>query len=262
MPPVFFVCSPVPPAGRSQAKGCPMAYELFYWDGIPGRGEFVRLALEHAGADYIDVARTDGGTARMMSMMKGKTGTFTPFAPPFLRDGDIVVSHVANILLYLGGRLGLAPEDEAGRFEANGLQLTITDFVGEIHDVHHPIGVSLYYHEQKQEAGRRAENFLDERLPKFLGYFEKQLSGNGEGQIHAVGDALTYVDLSLFHLLEGLRYAFPKAMQAAEPDYPLLVALNAQVRELPRIKAYLASKRRLAFNEEGIFRHYPELDLE
>ncbi len=259
MPPAFFVHSPVPPAWRSHAKGFPMTYELFYWDGIPGRGEFVRLALEQAGADYIDVARTEGGMGRMMAMMKGKAGTFTPFAPPFLKDGDVVVSHVANILLYLGGRLGLAPKDEAGRFEANGLQLTITDLVGEIHDVHHPIGVSLYYHEQRDEALRRAENFRDERLPKFLGYFERKL-GNGEGQVHAVGAALTYVDLSLFHLLEGLRYAFPKAMQAAEPDYPLLVALNAQVRELPRIKAYLASKRRLAFNEEGIFRYYPELD--
>ena len=260
MPPAFFIHLPVPPAWRSQAKGFPMTYELFYWDGIAGRGEFVRLALEQAGADYIDVVRTEGGIGRMMSMMKNKTARFAPFAPPFLKDGDVVVSHVANILLYLGGRLGLAPKDEAGRFEANGLQLTVTDFVGEIHDVHHPLGVSLYYHEQKDEALRRAENFRDERLPKYLGHFEKHLTKNGEGQIHAVGDALTYVDLSLFQLLEGLRYAFPKAMQAAEPDYPLLVALNAQVRELPRIKAYLASKRRLAFNEEGIFRHYPELD--
>lgn len=237
-----------------------MTYELYYWDGIPGRGEFVRLALEQAGADYVDVARTTGGMARMMAMMKNRTGNFTPFAPPFLKDGEVVVSHVANILLYLGSRLGLAPKEEAGRIGANGLQLSITDFVNEIHDVHHPIGVSLYYEDQKDEALRRAEDFLDERLPKFLGYFERQLAKNADGQIHAVGGALTYVDLSLFHLVEGLRYAFPNAMKAAEPDYPLLVALNVQVRALPRIKAYLASTRRLAFNEEGIFRHYPELD--
>ena len=237
-----------------------MAYDLYYWDGIPGRGEFVRLALEQAGADYVDVARTDGGMARMMSVMKNKTAGFVPFAPPFLKDGDVLVSHAANILLYLGERLELAPKDEAGRFEANGLQLSVTDFVAEVHDVHHPVGTSLYYEDQKPEALRRAENFLDERLPKFLGYFEKQLSKNADGQIHAVGDALTYVDLSLFHILEGLRYAFPNAMKVAEADYPKLVALNAQVRELPRIKAYLASDRRLPFNEEGIFRHYPELD--
>ncbi|MCW0001222.1 glutathione S-transferase [Pararhizobium sp. YC-54] len=237
-----------------------MTYELYYWDGIPGRGEFVRLALEQAGADYVDVARTDGGMARMMAMMKNKTAGVAPLAPPFLRDGEFLVSHAANILLYLGNRLGLAPEDEAGRITAHGLQLTITDFVAEIHDTHHPIGVSLYYEDQKDEALRRAENFLEERLPKFLGYFERQLTKNSHRQVHALGGTLTYVDLSLFHLVEGLRYAFPGAMTAAEPDYPLLVALNAQVSHLPRIKAYLASERRLAFNEQGIFRHYPELD--
>lgn len=237
-----------------------MTYELYYWDGIPGRGEFVRLALEQAGADYVDVARNDGGMARMMAMMKNRTAGVVPLAPPFLKDGDLVISHAANILLYLGNRLRLAPEDEAGRVTTHGLQLAITDFVAEIHDTHHPIGVSLYYEDQKDEALRRAENFLDERLPKFLGYFEKQLAKNGQGQVHAFGDMLTYVDLSLFHLVEGLRYAFPAAMTAAEPDYPLLVALNAQVRKLPRISTYLASERRLAFSEQGIFRYYPELD--
>lgn len=256
MPSAFFLPNKPCPADGSSA----MTYELYYWDGIPGRGEFVRLALEQAGADYVDVARSDGGMARMMSVMKNKTAGFVPFAPPFLKDGDVLVSHVANILLYLGERLELAPKDEAGRLETNGMQLSITDFIAEIHDTHHPIGVSLYYEEQKDEALRRSENFLDERLPKFLGYFEKQLKKNAEGQIHAVGDVLTYVDLSLFHLVEGLRYAFPNAMEAAEPDYPMLIGLNAQVHALPRIAAYLASDRRLPFNEEGIFRYYPELD--
>jgi glutathione S-transferase len=237
-----------------------MTYELYYWDGIPGRGEFVRLALEQAGADYIDVARNDGGMARMMAMMKNKAAGIVPLAPPFLKDGDLVISHAANILFYLGNRLGLAPEDEAGRITANGLQLSITDFVAEIHDTPHPIGVSLSYEDQKDEALRRSENFREERLPKFLGYFERQLTKNRQGQVHVLGETLTYVDLSLFHLVEGLRYAFPAEMTAAEPDYPLLVALNAQVRKLPRIKAYLASERRLAFNEQGIFRYYPELD--
>ena len=237
-----------------------MTYELYYWDGIPGRGEFVRLALEQAGADYIDVARNDGGMARMMAMMKTKTAGVTPLAPPFLKDGDLVISHAANILFYLGNRLGLAPEDEAGRITANGFQLSITDFVAEIHDTHHPIGVSLYYEDQKDEALRRSENFREERLPKFLGYFERQLTKNRQGQVHVLGETLTYVDLSLFHLVEGLRYAFPAEMTAAEPGYPLLAALSAQVRKLPRIKAYLALERRLAFNEQGIFRYYPELD--
>ncbi|WP_438750965.1 glutathione S-transferase [Pararhizobium sp. O133] len=237
-----------------------MTYELYYWDGIPGRGEFVRLALEQAGADYVDVVREEGGTARMMAVLKGRTKGFVPFAPPFLKDGDLLISHVANILLHLGGKLGLAPKDEAGRLEANSLQLSITDFVAEIHDVHHPIGVSLYYEDQKEEALRRAEDFRDERLPKFLGYYEGQLGKNAKGEIHAVGETLTYVDLSLFHVVEGLHYAFPKAIAAAEPDYPMLVGLHAQVKALPNIKAYLASGRRLAFNEQGIFRHYPELD--
>jgi glutathione S-transferase len=196
----------------------------------------------------------------MMAMMKNSKAGIAPFAPPFLKDGDLVISHAANILLYLGNRLGLAPEEEAGPMTANGLQLCITDFVAEIHDTHHPIGVSLYYEDQEDEALRRSENFREERLPKFLGYFERLLTKNGQGQVYALGETLTYVDLSLFHLIEGLRYAFPAEMTVVEPEYPLLVALNAQVRELPRIKAYLASERRLAFNEQGIFRYYPELD--
>ena len=237
-----------------------MTYELYYWDGIPGRGEFVRLALEQAGADYIDVARAEGGTERMMAMMKHPATGMEPFAPPFLKHGEALVSHVANILLYLGGRLDLAPKDEIGRLETNALQLTITDFLTEIHDCHHPVGTALYYEDQKAESLRRSENFLGERLPKFLGYFERQLSADAQGNVHAVGGMLTYVDLSLFQVVEGLRYAFPKAMKAAEPDYPQLAALAAQIRKLPRIKTYLASDRRLAFNVNGIFRHYPELD--
>lgn len=236
-----------------------MTYELFYWNGIQGRGEFVRLALEQGGADYVDVTRTEDGSSRMMAMMKNAKGDFTPFAPPFLKNGDVIVSHVANILLYLGKPLGLAPEDEAGRFEANALQLSITDFVTEIHDTHHPIGVSFYYEDQKDEALRRTEDFLAERLPKFLGYFEKQLTKT-DGRIHAVGGNLTYVDLSLFQLLDGLTYAFPKAMKSSDSEYPKLTTLYAQVKALPRIKAYLDSDRRLPHSENGIFRHYPELD--
>ncbi|MCZ4094566.1 glutathione S-transferase [Sinorhizobium psoraleae] len=241
-----------------------MPYKLYYWDGIPGRGEFVRLALEEAGADYVDVAREpDGqerGTRAMLKLLRDGDGETIPFAPPFLKDGDLLISHVANILFYLGPKLGLAPQDESLRFVANGLQLTITDFVAEIHDTHHPIGVSLYYEDQKPEALRRSSDFLSERLPKFLGYFERVLRQNPRAGTHIVGDRLSYVDLSLFQVVEGLRYAFPKAMRDYEANIPGLIALRDAVAERPNIRSYLASDRRLSFNEAGIFRHYPELD--
>lgn len=236
-----------------------MSYELYYWDGIQGRGEFVRLALEEAGAEYRDVAREDGGTGRMMEFLDGEAGQ-RPFAPPFLKDGDRVVSHVANILQYLGPRVGLVPADDAVRCFAHGLQLTITDFITEIHDTHHPLGVDDYYEDQKPEAKVRTSQFLRSRLPKFLGYFEQILALNPDGPHHAVGTGLSYVDLSLFQLLEGLCYAFPKAMHGHEKSYPHLSAIHRRVRELPNINAYLSSERRLPFNESGIFRHYPELD--
>lgn len=241
-----------------------MTYELYYWDGIPGRGEFVRLALEDAGAAYVDIVRgpeaRGQGTTAMLDILGSRQEANIPFAPPFLRDGGVLVSHVANILFYLGPRLGLSPQDEQGRIFANGLQLTLTDFITEIHDCHHPIATSLYYEDQKSEAKRRTDNFLAERLPKFLGYFERVLRQNPAGTKHPVGDATTYVDLSLFQVIEGLRYAFPKAMVAAEKEIPLLQALHDAVMQRPRIAAYLASERRLAFNKAGIFRHYPELD--
>lgn len=239
-----------------------MPYELYYWDGIQGRGEFVRLALEDAGADYVDVTRVPGrGTEAMMKILESTIDAQIPFAPPFLRDGDAVVSHVANILLYLGPKLGLAPEDEALRWFANGLQLTITDFVAEIHDTHHPIATSKYYEEQKDEAKARTAEFLKHRVPKFLGYFERVLTQNPDGSTQIVGNHITHVDLSLFQVLQGLRYAFPKAMRDHADRYPALTRLHDAVEARPRITAYLNSPRRLAFNESGIFRHYPELDV-
>ncbi|MBX4934801.1 glutathione S-transferase [Rhizobium bangladeshense] len=238
-----------------------MAYELYYWDGIQGRGEFVRLALEEAGADYIDVTRQPGrGTGAMLEIMKSEAEPHIPFAPPFLKDGDLLISHVANILFYLGPKLSLAPEDESLRYVANCLQLTITDFVAEVHDTHHPIDVSLYYEDQKQEAKARSAAFIRDRIPKFLGYFERVLTRNTKGTEHMVGNALTYVDLSLFQVIEGLTYAFPNAMANSMAEYPALLALHDSVAKRPNIARYLASPRRLAFNEEGIFRHYPDLD--
>jgi glutathione S-transferase len=238
--------------------GSPMRYQLYYWPGIQGRGEYVRLALEEAGADYTDVARGGHGMAAMMKMMEGDSGT-PPWAPPFLKAGKLVIGQTANILLYLGARHGLAPKAEAGRLWVHQLQLTIADFVTEVHDTHHPIGVSLYYEDQRGPAEKRTEEFWKDRVPKYLGYFE-ELLGSGGGS-YITGRRLTHVDLSLFQIVEGLRYAFPKRMQAFERKIPGLVELHDRVAERPNIKAYLESDRRIAFNEDGIFRHYRELDI-
>jgi glutathione S-transferase len=234
-----------------------MRYELYYWPGIQGRGEYVRLALEEAGADYVDVARSQRGMAGMMKMMEARRGT-PPFAPPFLKAGKLVIGQTANILLYLGSRHGLAPKAEAGRLWAHELQLTVADFVAEVHDTHHPIGVSLYYEDQRGPAKKRTEEFWKERVPKYLGYFERLLNSSGA---HLTGRRLTYVDLSLFQIVEGLRYAFPNRMKAFERKIPGLIDLHDRVAARPNIKAYLASDRRIPFNEDGIFRHYKELDI-
>ena len=233
-----------------------MRYELYYWSGIQGRGEFVRLALEDAGADYVDVAREQGDAA-IMPFLHGERAGLRPFAPPFLKAGRTVVAQTALILDWLGPRLGLLPEGAAARLQARQLQLTISDFVAEVHDTHHPLGASLYY-EQQRDAGRlRAADFRKQRLPKFLGWFEDALT-RGDGR-HALG-AHSYVDLSLFQLAAGLDYALPRAMRRQWPKLPQLRALAERVAARPRVAAYLASPRRLPFNEDGIFRHYPELD--
>jgi glutathione S-transferase len=240
-----------------------MRYQLFYWPSIPGRGEFVRLALEQAGAVYDDVARMRGrdkGVAALMRGLDDSRNPFAPFAPPYLQAGKRVIGQTANILLFLGARHGLAPGDEGGRLWAHQLQLTIADFVGEVHDVHHPVGSSLYYEDQKREARRYAQQFREERIPKYLGYFERVLKRNPRGSRFMVGARLGYVDLSMFQVMAGLDYAFPNAMAQSRRRYPLLRALAARVATQPHIAAYLASPRRLVFNNEGIFRHYAELD--
>ena len=239
-----------------------MVYELFYWPSIQGRGEFVRLALEEAGANYVDVARVSkrgAGVARLMRYLKGREMR-PPFAPPFLKAGRLVIGQTANILLFLGQRHGLAPQDEAGRLWTNALQLTVADFVAEIHETHHPIASSLYYQDQKKEARRRAADFLKNRGPKFLGYFESILARNTRSERYLVGAKLSYVDLSLYQVVAGLSYAFPHAMAQAARRHQRVFALHARMQERPRIAAYLASTRRIAFNQDGIFRHYPELD--
>jgi glutathione S-transferase len=238
--------------------------ELYYWPTIQGRGEFVRLLLEEAGAEYVDVARlprAQGGVAALMRFLDGKEPGALPFAAPFVRVGDAIVSQTANILAFLAPKLGLVPDDATARAEANQIQLTIADVVAEAHDAHHPIAGSLYYEDQKKEAKRRAQSFVKERIPQYLEWLEDVLARNAMSERQwLVGRELTYVDLSAFQLVEGLRYAFPNAMARVERRIPRLVALRDRVAARPRIAAYLASERRLPFNEEGIFRKYPELD--
>jgi glutathione S-transferase len=234
-----------------------MSYELYYWPTIQGRGEFVRLALEHAGAEYVDVARGRGGVAAMQRLMD-RAAAYPPFAPPFLKDGEVLIAQTANILLYLGPRLGLAPKDEAGKLWAHQLQLTVTDLVVEIHDTHHPVTSWLYFEEQIPSAKRRTRDFWRYRVPKFLGYFEKILARSGGNFL--LGRRLTYVDLSLFQIVEGLRYGFPQRMKRFEKKIPRVIALRDRVARRPRIAAYLASERRIPFSQWGIWRYYKQLD--
>jgi glutathione S-transferase len=241
-----------------------MKYVLYYWPGIQGRGEYVRLALEEAGAAYEDIALVPedegGGVAAMSRFLEGDDVERPPFAPPFLRAGRLLIGQTPNILLYLGGRLGLAPRDTAGRFWTHQLQLTIADLIVEAHDTHHPIGSGLYYHEQKPEARRRTRDLLAHRLPKFYGYFERVLARNPARSRWLVGSRLTYADLSLAQVIAGLRYALPKASRRILRAHPRLGALHDAVFARPRIRRYVASPRRLAFNEDDLFRRYPELD--
>ncbi len=237
-----------------------MRYQLYYWPGIQGRGEFVRLALEEAGADYDDVARTPDGMEALMRLMEGGDIAHPPFAPPFLKAGRLVIAQTANILLWLGPRHGLAPASESGRLWVHQLQLTLADFVVEIHDTHHPLGPNFYYEDQKPEAKRRTADFLRARAPKFLGYFEDVLAKSPARGGWLAGARLSYADLSLFQVVEGLRYAFPHAMARLENKLPRTRALHERVAARPNVKAYLDSDRRLPFDESGIFRHYPELD--
>ena len=238
-----------------------MRYELYYQPSIQGRGEFIRLALEEAGADYLDVARDPNfGRPGIMKFLEDPALEHPPFAPPFLKAGELLISQTANILQFLAPRLGLVPEKEESRLWAHQLQLTVADWLYETGQTHHPIANVLYYEEQKDEAKKRAAHFTAIRIPKFAGYFERILNLNADGGDFIFGEEVSYVDLSLFQMIEGLRYAFPKTMAQVEPQHPKLVTLHDRVMARARIAAYLASPRRLPFNEQGIFRHYPELE--
>ena len=240
-----------------------MVYELYYWPTIQGRGEFVRLALEEGDARYRDIARESGrgaGMPAMLALMQGRRLARPPFAPPFLKAGRLIIGQTANILQYLGPRHGLVPRDAGSRIWVHQLQLTVTDFMVEVHDTHHPISGNLYFEQQRKEARRRSAEFLKSRVPKFLDYFDDVLARSGRRTHFLLGARLTYADLSVFQVIAGLSYAFPNRTAKLARRYRRLFALHERVQERPRIAAYLASPRRIAFNNDGIFRHYPELD--
>jgi glutathione S-transferase len=241
----------------------PDRYELYYWPNIQGRGEFIRLVFEATGTPYVDVARLPGaeggGSGAIMPFLRGERPGNLPLAPPFLKVGELVLAQTPAILQFLAPKLGLVSEVESERWFAHQVQLTVADLIAEVHDTHHPVGTSLYYEDQRAEAKRKTALFLKERLPKFLGYFEHVLERPGSGPLFA-GPALSYADLSFFQVIEGLRYAFPAAMKSAERSYPRLGGVHEWVRSQSQVAAYLASERRIPFNESGIFRHYPELD--
>jgi glutathione S-transferase len=238
-----------------------MRYQLYYQPSIQGRGEFIRLALEDTGADYVDVARDpEFGRPGIMKFIEDPSLEHPPFAPPFLKAGKLLISQTANILQFLAPRLALVPKNEASRLWAHQLQLTIADWLHETHDTHHPLGNALYYEEQSAEAKKRAGIFTSNRTPKFLGYFERILKVSDKRGDCIFGKKVSYVDLSLFQMIEGLRYAFPKTMARLEPQYPRLITLHDRIMTRPRIAAYLSSPRRLSFNQQGIFRRYPELE--
>jgi glutathione S-transferase len=234
-----------------------MKYELYYWP-IQGRGEFARLVLEDAGADYVDVTRAPDGMKRMKDALGGGIPQLLPFAPPFLHAGDIWLAQSAQVTSFLGEQLGLAPAGEPARYVARTIMLTIADLIDEVHDTHHPVATDKVYGEQKAEAKLRAESFRGKRLPKFLAYLEKNLERNAAGVF--AGTDVSYVDLAAFQIVEGLTYAFPRTFGALHAKVPRLLALHERVGKRPRIAAYLASDRRYPFNEHGIFRRYPELD--
>lgn len=235
----------------------PEPYALWYWPEVPGRGEFVRLALESGAIPYRDRAREEGSRALVKDMEERRAQR--PFAPPYLVAGELCIAQTANILLFLADRHAPSAEPSRGRWFEHQLQLTILDAVVEAHNVHHPVSPGLYYKDQKSEALRAAEAFRSERMPKFLGYFEKVLK---HGDPWLTGGRWTYCDLSLFQLIEGLSYAFPRRMAALAADFPLPFEVRDRVATLPELDDYLGSDRRISFNEDGLFRHYPELDHE
>jgi len=232
-------------------------YELYYWPTIQGRGEFVRLLLEDAGADYIDVVRKPESEGGGVQALRALVEASEHFAPPFLKDGETMVSQTPLIMDYLGERHGLTPRDTDRRRDTLRLSMVLSDFLVEAHDVHHPLAKEFFYEDQREEALRRAPSFRQMRIPKFYDYFEQLLQSNG----YLVGDACSHAEFSLFQVVEGMRYAFPRTMARLEPKYPNVITLRDRIASRTGVATYLTSERRIPFNEHGIFRHYPELDI-
>ena len=250
-------------------------YELLYWPEIPGRGEFIRLAFEATGTSYKDVANEskDGINAVLAAKADDLTidsdGNPPAFAPPALRilgegkEGKtLVLYQTPAILSYLGDKLGLAGEDEVEKHWILSHTLTALDLNNEAHDTHHPVAVAKYYEDQKEEALKKATDFRENRLPKFFSFFERVLKGNdenGQGK-YLVGSKLSYADTTVWHVLNGLKFAFPKELEAREKEFPTLFGtFYPSVQEQSGLKDYLSSDRRKPYSM-GIFRHYPELD--
>ena len=241
-----------------------MPYEFYYWPMIQGRGEVVRLALEEAGVDYVDVARSDekqeDNRAAILAILQDPDLERPPFAPPFLLDNGVMIAQAAAILQYLAPKINLIGNEETEKIFAHQIQLTVTDFLMEVHDTHHPLASALYYEDQVEEAKKRSANFIELRIPKYMDYFEKILTNNKSNSGWLIGDKVTYPDLSLFQIIEGLQYAFPKAFSKIGKKYPKALALRDAITVRPNTAVYLASDRRIPFNTMGVFRHYPELD--
>jgi len=264
------MASAQPTKRQKSSKDVP--YELIHWPGTPGRGEHIRLCLEEASANYIDTAHQENGTQTVLSTIDaqnlGDAHNPPPFAPPLLKHGELIISQTSNILLYVGSRLGLVPseaEDEDGIYHVNQLVLTALDgFSNEVHDCHHPVATGLYYEDQKPEAKRKSEDYIANRLPKFLGYFERVLQGEAsKGGEWLYGGRLTVADIVLFQTLDGVKHAFPNALKRIEKEgtYKRVFGVYESVKGRPKIKEYLGSERRQKYGN-GIYRHYPELDEE
>jgi len=239
-------------------------YRLYYWPNLPGRGEFIRLVLEQAGAKYVDIARQPeaegGGMPPLMALRYGQGEGQPAYAPPVLRAGDFWLAQTPAICDYLAAIHRLVPTEPQGRARALQVFLTIFDVLGEVHDTHHPISKARFYEDQKQAAKQNATSFLQDRLPNHMAYFDRVLSQAGGAYL--LGHTLTYVDLAMYQLLLGLKHAFPKGASQVLTQTPGLSALFDKVAAQPRVAAFKASDRSVAFSNDGIFRNYPELDLD
>ncbi|KAI0205629.1 glutathione S-transferase protein-like protein [Astrocystis sublimbata] len=257
-------------------------YELIYWCSCPARGEHIRLALEEAGAPYSDTLSL--GMEKCWKKVEeyiaddymGESGNPPYYAPPFFKHGSLMISQTSNILMYLGPRLGLSGSKEGDAYRVNALALTALDGLSdEVHQTHHPIAHDLFWEDQKEESRRCSKEWVKDRLPKHLGFWDKVLKcekalpgawSMGESEASPgpwlLGDTFTYADLVLFQCIDGVLFAFPRAMKQAKDSgkYDRVFQLHDAVAARPNIAAYLSSNRRQEYNI-GIYRYYEENDV-